>query len=105
MFMARNVGNGIALQEGCTQARQRFVLTRFKAVRSNTFKFNANRVVIAIAASPVIRNPRMPSALVDADKLLEFTVATDVKVRRYFQALDTFEIRVRIPVKLIGKQP
>ena len=81
MFMACNVGNGIALQEGCAQARQRFILTRFKAARNDTFKFYADRVVIAIAASPVVRNPCMPGALVGTDKLLEFTAATDVKVR------------------------
>ena len=46
----------------------------------------------------------MPGAVVATDKLPQFAIAADIKMRRYGQALYAFEIGVSVPVQLIGKQ-
>lgn len=46
----------------------------------------------------------MPSTVIATDKLQEFTGAEDEKMRRYLDAPDALEIRVLVPIKLIGKQ-
>ena len=46
----------------------------------------------------------MPCAIITADKLPQLPRTFDEKVRRNFQPLDFFEVRVQIPVQLIRKQ-
>lgn len=102
--MTNNMGDGMALQNGRTQARQRFILTVFKNISCDTFKFDANGVVVAIAASPITGDAGMPGAVIAAYELPEFTSATDVKMRRHDRTLDTFKVGMLVPVELIGKQ-
>lgn len=53
MFVAGNMGNGLVLEQGGAQTGKRFVLTVLKKSVIDPFQLNANRVVIAVVASPV----------------------------------------------------
>jgi hypothetical protein len=53
----------------------------FKWLTFQAFKFYANRVVIALASAPVMGLACVPSAVVNADKLPQGAIASDVKVR------------------------
>ncbi len=46
----------------------------------------------------------MPSTILATNELPQVTIAPDVKVRRHLHAFDAFEIRVRIPVKLVSEE-
>src|SRR5450759_4074820 len=104
MFMTRNPGDTVALQDGRAQTHQRFILTVFKEVSGNPFKLDADRVVVAIAAAPVTLDTGMPGAIIGADELPEFTRAADVEMRRHGRAPDAFKVGMPAPVKPIGKQ-
>jgi len=94
----------IGLEKRCAQAGQCFVLRRFKSASFKAFKFNANRVVIALAAPPVSGMAGMPGAVVAADELPERACAADKKVRRNLKPPDALEVGMRVPVELIGEQ-
>ena len=104
MFMACNMDDGVVLHDGCTQACQRFILTVFKEFAFNAFKLYSNRVIVAVVSAPVMGVARMPGTVVGADELPEITVAANIKMGRYFHALDGLEVRMLIPVKLVGEQ-
>jgi len=53
MFVSGNLCDGVALQNGRTQAHQCFVLTLIEGGVVNPLQLDANGVVIAVAASPV----------------------------------------------------
>lgn len=61
-------------------------------------------MVIAVATAQVIRNTRVPRALITTDKLPKFPLALDVKVGRHLHAQNGLEVGVFVPVKLVGKQ-
>lgn len=104
MFVAGDVGNRLVLEQGGAQTGERFILAILKKPVVHPFQLDANRVVVAIVASPVVRNPGMPGAFVDAHELLQFTAAPDEKMGRHGHALDTFKVRMGFPIQLVGKQ-
>jgi hypothetical protein len=46
----------------------------------------------------------MPGTVIGTDKLQQLTLAPDEKVRGHLKTLNTFEVGVQVPVKLVGKQ-
>ena len=104
VFVARNMRRWVVLQDGGAQACQRVILTVLEGGALDPLKLDAYRIIIAGAATQVIRNTCVPCALITADKLPKFALAPDVKVRRHLHAQDGLEVGVFIPVKLIGKQ-
>jgi hypothetical protein len=46
----------------------------------------------------------VPGAVIRADELQQFAVSTDKEVARYLDTLDALEVRVLVPVELVGKQ-
>ena len=69
MLVPGHMRHWIGLEERRAQAGQSFVLRRFKKASFQPFKLNANRVVIALAASPIGGWAGMPGTVVAADKL------------------------------------
>lgn len=102
--MPCNMRDRVALDQCWAQRCERVVLRRLKAVTLKAFEFDANRVVVAIAAAPIVRCSSMPGPVVTADKLPEVPVALDVEVCGHLQPLDLLEVSVLVPVQLIGKQ-
>ncbi len=104
VFMPCQIGDGVVLPQSPAKIHQALVLGLFKGVALQAFEFNADRIVIALGASTVVGLPRMPGAVVTAHELPKRAVPADVKVRRDLQPPDGLEIRVGIPVELVGEQ-
>lgn len=102
--MACNMGAAVVLSDGGAQSRQALVLRAFKHIALQAFKLNADGVVVAVFTALVARLPCVPSALVSADKLPEFAIAANIKMRRDLHISDVLKIGMGIPVKLVGKQ-
>jgi hypothetical protein len=79
--MPRQVRDGVILPDVPTKFSQAPVLCVFKSIPLKTFKLNADRIVVAIGSPAVLGLPRMPGAVIAADKLPQGTVAAYVKVR------------------------
>ena len=77
VLVACDVGNGIALCQVGTQPCQGVVLGRFERCTLQPFELDADRIVVALAASAVVGCPCMPGALVAIDKLPERAIALD----------------------------
>ena len=67
--MTRNMGNGVLLPQGLAQVDQGGVLGRFERFVLQAFEFDADRVIVALVATPIARCPRVPGALVTVDEL------------------------------------
>ena len=78
------------------QTGQGLVLGIFENLAFQSFKFNADRIVVAIALAFVLRGPCMPCAVVAADKLPETAVSADKEVGRDLQAAQPREIIARM---------
>ena len=102
--MTRDIGDGVVFLQGLAKLVQLRVLCVLKQISLKAFEFDADRVVVAIAAPTVFGCPSVPSAVVGADKLPQTTIAADEKVRRHTQTLDLQKVGVRLPVKLVGKE-
>ena len=104
MLMARKVSHGIVLENGGAQTAQGFVLAVFKKAAFDALEFDANGIIIALASSAIRGDSRMPRALVTADELPQFSIAPNIEVARHLHPFDALEVRVCVPVQLIGKQ-
>ena len=104
VLLPSNMCNGVVLQNGCAQACQCFILIRLKGATFDAFKLNADRVVVAIASSPVAGCASVPGPVSAVDKLMEFPMTLDIKVRRHLHTFNAFEIRVLVPVELVAKE-
>lgn len=102
--MARHMGDGVALAQVLAKLAQTCVLCVFEDIALQAFQFNADRIVIALGTTSVLGLSGMPRPVVGADKLPQAAVTPDVKVRGDLQAPDLCEIRMRIPVQLVGEQ-
>ena len=80
VFMAGNVNHWVLRHQGGAQAAQGLVLQRFKTVAFQPFKFNPHRIVVAVAAAPVVRLPGVPGPRIATDKLPQLACAADKKV-------------------------
>ncbi len=79
--MPCQMGNRMVMVQLLAKLAQLCVLSFFKWLTFQAFKFYANRVVIALASAPVMGLACVPSAVVNADKLPQGAIASDVKVR------------------------
>ena len=102
--MARDVRDRVVPVQGLTQMAQLLVLRLLKDIALQSFKFDADRVVIALGASSVLGLASVPGPVVGAHKLPQATVSPNVEVRGHLQAPDLREIGVGIPVELVGEQ-
>ena len=96
VLMTGNMGNGVVLANACAQRIERFVLFWLKRLALQAFEFNANGVIVAVSASTVVRDAGMPRSLVAAHQLDQLAVPADEKMRRHLEALDVFEIGMRV---------
>lgn len=78
--MPRQVRDGVVLPDVPTQFGQAPVLCVFKSITLEALEFNADRVVIAIASPAVLGLPRMPGAVIAADKLPQRSVPTYIEM-------------------------
>ena len=104
MLMSGDMGNRISLEDGCAQAGKRFILQCFKSTAFQSFEFNANRVVIALALTPVSGWAGMPGAVVATDELPKIAGTADEKVCRNSKPPNALEVGMRVPVELVGEQ-
>ena len=104
VFMAGDVAHRVALGQSRQQGQQGFILRWLKQATLQAFEFNADGKVIAVVTARKVRAPGMPGTRVTADKLPQFAATLDIKMRGDLQALDLFEIRVGVPVELVGEQ-
>ena len=81
VFMPRQMCNGVVLPDVPAKFGQAPVLRVFESITLEALEFNADRVVIAIASPAVLRLPRMPGAVIAADKLPQGAVAAYVEMR------------------------
>lgn len=102
--MPRHMGNRVAMLQVLAQAGQLDVLSVFKRVSLQTLEFNANRVIVAVVPPSVAGLSCVPSPVLGADKLPQASIASNIKVGGHFQVPDLPEVRVGIPVQLVGKQ-
>ena len=104
VLMARNMCNGVVSVQVQAQPTQLLILSVLEHIALQAFEFNTDRVVIALGATSVFGLTGMPGPIVGADKLPQAAVTPDIKVRGHLQAPDLCEIRVGIPVELVGEQ-
>src|SRR5450830_1698582 len=104
VLMTCHMGNGVAAPQCLAQPDQGRVLCNRDSASFETLKFNAYRVVVAVVPASVMRASGMPGPLIAIDELPQFAIASDVEVRRHFQAADLTEVGVGIPVQLVGEQ-
>jgi hypothetical protein len=104
VLMPRDVMDRKSKADVFAQLRQGLVLSVFEGVALQAFKFDADRIVIAVGATSVGRLPRVPSAVMAADKLPKRAVSANVKMRRNLQATNALKVRVRVPIELVGEQ-
>src|SRR5690606_7126757 len=69
VLVAGHVSDAVALHEGSPELREGLILSGFEGVIFQAFKFHANRVVVAAAATPIAGRARMPGALFAVYKL------------------------------------
>ena len=91
------------MEQGRAQTFQCFILTGFKVVTLQAFQLYADRKVIAVATPQVAGGAGVPSPVIATDELLKFTLAANIKMRGDLESLNTFKVRVGIPVQLVGK--
>ena len=104
VFVASNMGNGIVRGNRPCELRQRGILRGRKGRAFKPFEFNANGIVIALAASTPARLARMPGAIVATDELQNFAGAPHHEMGRHLQTADLLEIGVRVKVERVGEQ-
>ena len=104
MFVAGNMGNGVMLRDGWAQHLQCFVLRGFKQFALQALQLDTYRVVVAVVAPTVTRSAGVPGSCIATDKLPDFTPPLDIKMGRYLQTFNRFEVRMGIPVQCVGKQ-
>ena len=80
VFVPSNVGDGVNAAQVSTQLSQTMVLVIFKSVTLKAFKFDADRVVIAVGSPTVRRLASMPCPIVAAYELQQSAIAAYVKV-------------------------
>lgn len=102
--MARQMSNRVLALDVLAQKSQLPVLGVFKGIAFKTFKFNADRVVVAIASAPVFGLPGVPGAVIAAHKLPQRAITANVEVRRDFQSANALIVGVCIPIELVGEQ-
>ncbi len=79
--MARDVGNRKLAHDGRAKCAQCAVLRGLKWTTFQPFKLNANAVIVAVVAATVAGHAGMPGTVIAADKLPEFPVPPDEKMR------------------------
>lgn len=104
VFMSGHMGDGVVAAQKLAKLAQLLVLGRFKVPPFQAFEFNAHRVVVAVGAAPVLGLPGMPSPVIGADELPEAAIALDVEMRRHLQSPNLREIRMCVPVQLVGEE-
>ena len=102
--MACQVFDRVVLHQGAAQAGQGFILFRFEDFVVLSFEFDPDRVVVAMVPSPVRRDTGVPGPVGAADKLPEHAVTPNEKVGRHFHIANRLEIRVGLPVQLVGEE-
>ena len=80
VFVPGNVGDGVDAAQVSAQLSQTIVLVIFKSVTLKAFKFDADRVVIAVGSPTVRRLASMPGPIVAAYELQQSAIAAYVKV-------------------------
>ena len=103
VLVSGHVAYGVVLNDGGGQLIQGGVLCRLKWPIFQSFELNADRKIVAIVTSKVVRAARVPRPIIATDELPQLAVTLNVEVSRYLQAPNLRQPRVRIPVQLIGK--
>ncbi len=80
MLMTCDMGNRVTLKDGATQATQLCVLGVLEGIAFESFKLNANTVIVAVVATPVKRLARMPCPVIAADELPKCAISPDKKM-------------------------
>ena len=104
MLVPCNVRDGVGLKKRGAKPGQCFVLGCLKEASFKPFQFNADRVVIAIAAPAVAGFPCVPCPVIATHKLPQRASAGNKEMRRNLQAANALEVGMRLPVELIGKE-
>lgn len=103
MFVAGQIFDGKFKQDCAGQCCERLVLHWLEQAALDTFKFNADRMVVAIRPPEVHGLPRMPGAMLTTYKLPQPSLATDKEMSRHLQTAQRLKVRVCVPVQLIAE--
>ena len=104
MLVTGNMCDGAGLKKRRAQRCQGFVLGQFKALAFQTFQFNTDGIVIAVASAPIAGIAGMPGAVLTRHKLPQRARAADKKVRRHLHPPNALEVGMGVPVELVGEK-
>ena len=102
--MACKVMYGVALNQRWAQCCHGFILGVLEVVALQSFKFDANGVVIAVATASEVRDTCMPGPVIATYKLPDLAGASNIEMGRYLKAFNLFEIGMGRPIQLVDEQ-
>ena len=80
MFVSAHLFHRVVLRDGRQQCRQTFVLFAGELIAIDAFEFNADREIVAIAATQVLGFTGVPGPRVTADKLNQIAGTPNIKM-------------------------
>ena len=104
VFVARHMPDGVACGDVLAKRSQPVVLRGLEVETFQAFEFDADGIIVAVAATPVGGRPCVPCALVAIHKLPQRTGAVDKKMAGHLESTNALVVRVSIPVQCIGKE-
>src|SRR3989344_4368919 len=103
VLMPCDVFNGVALFDVLAERCQGLVLRGFERKPFKAFQFNANRVIVALAAATVGRLASMPGPKITVHKLPKGAGAVNEEMRRNGYTTDALIVGVCVPVQRVGE--
>ncbi len=104
MLVSCDVFDRVLMLDDLDQACQAGVLHGLEVTPFEAFEFDADGVVVTVAAIEPAGLARMPGAIVAADKLPQAAISVDQKVGRNLNAANGLKVGVRVPVQPVGKE-
>ena len=104
MIMASHMIDGVCHSQRAAQFPKPLILSRLEQITFQAFKLDADRKIIAVIALSKARNACVPRPIVTTYKLPKLAAALNVEVRRHLHPTYLLIIRMRLPIKLIGKK-
>ena len=92
MFMAGHMDHWIHILERSAKACQGFVLCGLKGPAFQALQFDADGVVVAIAAPPVTGHASVPGPMFTADKLPQLATSPNIEMRGHLDSANLVEI-------------
>lgn len=102
--MPSDMRYGVAPKKFLQQLGEAGILSVFKRFAFQSFEFDADRIVVAIAATAIVRNACMPGTCIAVHELPYRAIALDIEMARNLKTSYTEEVGVQFPVQHVGEQ-